>query len=69
MNILCRLLSNTTSTPDIHLTNPSSNEINQQQPLRVINPVNNLDGRRVSFREAIDNNPLTKLTNVYYHPH
>lgn len=53
------------------IPSPSSNEINQQQtPLRVINSTNNLDTRRVSFREPTDNNPLTKLPNVYYHhPH
>ncbi|CAF1204201.1 unnamed protein product [Rotaria sp. Silwood1] len=63
-----QLLSHTTSNMDIHRTNSSlsSNEINQQQSLRVINLSNNIDGRRVSFREPIDNNSLTKLTNGYY---
>ncbi|CAF2512388.1 unnamed protein product [Rotaria sp. Silwood2] len=67
-----QLLSNITSNTGIHRTNPSlsSNEINQQQSLRVINSINNLDGRRVSFREQTDNNnPLTKLTNGYYLHH
>ncbi|CAF3182127.1 unnamed protein product [Rotaria socialis] len=63
-----QLLSNT----DIHRRNssPSSNELNQQQlSLRTINPVNNLDGRRVAFQQSTDSNPLTKLTNVYYLHH
>ncbi|CAF1146244.1 unnamed protein product [Rotaria sordida] len=58
-----QLLSNKTLNTNIHQTNPS-NEINQQQSLRFINSTNNLDGRRVSFREPTDNNPLTKLTNI-----
>ncbi|CAM4780891.1 unnamed protein product [Rotaria magnacalcarata] len=46
------------SNTDIHRRNssPSSNELNQQQSsLRTINPVNNLDGRRVAFQQSTDN--------------
>ena len=35
----------------------------------MINPPNNLDGRHVSFLEPADTNPMTKLTNAYYHYH
>ncbi|CAF1041372.1 unnamed protein product [Adineta steineri] len=56
---------------DMHQINlsPSSNDMNQQQPLRIINATNNLDERHVSFRDLTDSNPLTKLTNLYYQHH
>ena len=57
----------------INLSSSSDEMYTQQQqppppyPLRFVNTTNNLHEQSVSFRDRTDNNPLSRMSNIYSH--
>ncbi|CAF1331959.1 unnamed protein product [Adineta ricciae] len=67
--------NNNSSSKDmqrINLSSSSDEMYTQQQPppqypLRFVNATNNLHEQSVSFRDRTDNNPLSRISNIYSH--